>query len=151
MQWGVDLGSRYIHMVGLPEGVEEGPLFFSTQVEKGSRDWELNTLSRFFQERVLFTDHVWIEEPPFVNNRRVFLALAQTCGALLATSPGKAEVVPVALWKAQIIGDGGASKEVVATWLFDNYPELHERAHGDQNFMDAACIALFGYSAGKDQ
>lgn len=123
-------------------------------VEKSSRWVELQALARLFAEKIQVFDLVFIEEPPFVNNKRTFLALGQTSGALLAASPGRSYLVPVDAWKKATVGRGGAPKDLVATWLALQHPELHELCAGDQNLVDATCIALYGKSlieeAGED-
>lgn len=153
MIWGVDLGTRKIAMVGLPTSVDVDldPQCFTFEVDQTTRANELNVLARQFSERVFYTDIIFIEEPPKVKNMRTFLALAQTSGALLAVSTGRTYLIPVDTWKKKIIGRGGASKELVAAWLAEQQPELHQRSGGNQDLMDASCIALYGQAIAGDQ
>lgn len=143
MIFGVDLGVRSFHLFGVPQG-EEKPLAMSFEVEKSSRWEELSALARLFSERVHFTDLVFMEEPPYVRNYRTYLGLAQTCGALTAVSLGSTYHVPVDSWKKDIVGRGGASKELVANWLAEQHQDLFIRCASNQNLMDAACLAIYG-------
>lgn len=52
--------------------------------------------------------------------------------------------VPISTWKKTTVGNGNASKEAVADWLKINHPEMHIQTMGDQNLIDATCIALYG-------
>lgn len=47
-------------------------------------------------------------------------------------------------WKKTIVGNGNATKSDVTQWLRSNHPSLAQLAHGDQDLVDAACVALYG-------
>jgi hypothetical protein len=88
-------------------------------------------------------DFIFVEEPPKVRNMRVFGQLSMSAGAILsATETGY--LVPVDSWKAAVIGRGGVGKPDVAEWLRVHHPKFSEECEGDQNLVDAACIALYG-------
>ncbi len=52
--------------------------------------------------------------------------------------------VNVMAWKKDIVGKGNASKDEVAAWLEVHHPDYYEQCHGDQNLVDATCVALYG-------
>lgn len=142
MIFGVDLGSRTVHLVGINQ--YGFGLRFKIEAQIGTRWNELGQISSQINERVLWDDTVFVEEPPYVNNRRTFLALGQTCGAVLAACQAPTYVVPVAKWKQEVVGKGSAGKPVVAAWLSAHHPDIYAATAHDQNFVDAACIALYG-------
>lgn len=49
-------------------------------------------------------------------------------------------------WKKAIVGNGNANKEQVAAWLATTHPVLSRVVDGDQDLVDAACVALYGKS-----
>lgn len=141
--WGVDLGVRSCHLAAItPDGLTT----YSFIVEKSTRWQELQNLARLFAEKIQFVDQVFVEEPPLAGtkNVRTALQLSQVCGAVVAASPAKTYLVPVSSWKAEVIGRGGADKQAVAAWLAEHHPDWHRHANGDQNVVDAICLALYG-------
>lgn len=50
----------------------------------------------------------------------------------------------VSSWKKAVIGKGNATKDDVADWLQLRRPDLFRAAGGNQDVVDAACIALYG-------
>lgn len=54
------------------------------------------------------------------------------------------DLVHLATWKAQVIGNGGASKAEVARVIRLRWPGIAEQAGGDQDILDASGIALYG-------
>jgi len=50
----------------------------------------------------------------------------------------------VSTWKKQVVGRGNATKDEVAKWLRLRRPAIHRAAEGNQDIVDAACIALYG-------
>lgn len=90
---------------------------------------------------------VWIEEPPLAGSRnlRTFLHLSQV--SAVAGLAGRCEYVPVGSWKKQVVGNGAASKDLVARWLARHRPGWHAQCRGDQNLVDATCLAIYGNMA----
>ena len=155
MIWGVDLGVRSFYAAGLdgdqltlhsrvmatPKKVKEQP--------GNDRACELAYLAEELSEIVVAGDIVVIEEPPMAGSRnpRTFLRLAQTCGVLAAAACSRgAEVhfVPVDTWKMTIIGKGGVDKESVSRALSALSSRYSAQCEGNQNSVDATCIALYG-------
>jgi Holliday junction resolvasome RuvABC endonuclease subunit len=90
---------------------------------------------------------IFIEEPPKVRNIRTLLKLGQISGAVVAGLAERTESiyqVPVDSWKKGTVGKGGASKEQVTDWLTRTHPIYAAACGASQDFVDAACIALYG-------
>lgn len=150
MIWGVDLGTRSVSLFGIadpnnPHDVSDHTRAVHIEVDKSTRGLELWSLAkRAAGEAFLHDyDYLFVEEPPFVNNRRTYGQLSMTAGAMLSVSP-LAYPVAVDDWKKGTVGRGGVGKPEVARWLLTTHPELAACCLGNQNLMDAACIALYG-------
>lgn len=142
--WGIDLGVRSLYVARIEDGVLD--LFsHKLRIHKQSRGQELLELSNWLAD-ILGTGQVWIEEPPLAGarNLQTFLHLAQTSGVVGAVAGDAAQYVPVSSWKKGTVGNGAASKELVANWLRRSFPIWHKSCEGDQNYIDATCIALYG-------
>lgn len=141
---GVDLGLRSAYFAILDEA---GTLTLHSTVlkpKKHSRVEELRAIVNGFQYFLWGQDQVRIEEPVVAGarNLRTSLQIAQTCGALLAHCPADTVLVPVSSWKKATTGKGNASKEDVSAWLKGAFPDFWYQCEGDQNLIDATCIAL---------
>jgi Holliday junction resolvasome RuvABC endonuclease subunit len=144
--FGVDLGVRSVSIFGLTESKDDGdPVAYHCEVAKSNRGGELLSLRQALLNMVTvdYQDLIVVEEPPYVNNRRTFGQLSMTAGAMLSVSSNS---YPVAVddWKKATVGRGGVGKPEVAQWLAAAHPELSARCAGNQNLVDAACIALYG-------
>jgi Holliday junction resolvasome RuvABC endonuclease subunit len=146
--WGVDLGVRSLYVARF-DG-EDLSLFShnSLKIHKQSRSKELKTLFLWITD-LIGTGQVWIEEPPLAGpkNIRTFLHLSQV--SAVAGLVENSEYVEVSSWKRGTVGNGSASKELVARWLRAGFPRYFEQCGGDQNFIDATCIALYGKTLGE--
>jgi Holliday junction resolvasome RuvABC endonuclease subunit len=145
-KWGVDLGVRSIYAARLGSTFD----LFSVQlpIHKHTRSEELTLLHAWILSTIDPDDVVFVEEPPLAGSRnpRTFLHLAQTSGVV--ASACKAQLVPVSSWKKGTVGNGSASKDLVSAWLRRVHPDLSEACSGDQNYVDATCIALFALGQG---
>lgn len=144
--WGVDIGMRHWHAVRLDEASHSTYTCIIKPKKGENRAKILAALSTELSTVVDGSDDVFIEEPPLagVRNVRTFKGLAETAGALMARQTGRVEYVEVSTWKKEVCGHGGLSKEGVADWLAKNHPSYLEHCAGDQNLIDATCIALYG-------
>ena len=161
MIWGIDLGVRSYYAAGidtdgsltLHEHVLQLPK--KTRVKDQApteRAAELTALTQSLRAVISPWDQVFIEEPPMSGSRnvRTFLKLAQTSAAVAVAaglSGVSAMFVPVDTWKMTVVGAGGASKETVALALKVRSRRYSLQCQGDQNRVDATCIALFGTTA----
>lgn len=90
---------------------------------------------------------VFIEAPIFGRNIQTGLKMGMVIGGLLHASSQwemPALLVPPSSWKKGVGVSGGAGKRQVAQWLAANWPALAGLSAGDQDIVDASCIALHG-------
>jgi Holliday junction resolvasome RuvABC endonuclease subunit len=98
-------------------------------------------------------DTLWIERPIMGGSGSPLAAIriAVTAGLVAAASTARLEFVFPVVWKAAVVGKGNADKSAVAAWLAEHHPTLAKTCGGDQDLVDAACIALYGQlAAGLD-
>lgn len=90
---------------------------------------------------------VFIERPIVGPSKHATIVQAQVQGLVLgkANSLGmEAYAVHPSTWKRDVVGHGRSSKQDVSEWLALHHPLLHELSGGDQDLVDASCIALYG-------
>ncbi len=148
---GVDLGTRKLATAVISDN---GDIDTDSWIspDRFDRPWQLEDLSSYLvraaEEHEV--DALWIEAIIMGNNRKYSLLLAQTFGACLSalvplldrglvfgTADNKA-------WKKEIVGNGNASKDMIRSWLESSHPIYAEACLGDQDRMDAVCVALYG-------
>jgi Holliday junction resolvasome RuvABC endonuclease subunit len=143
---GVDLGIHKVALASFCAGV------FDTQV------WNVDPdMPRALQLRELGMvvaglrqlqglDQLWIEDTLVGNNIKYSLQLTEVRGAVMAAQTMDTDVrlVNVATWKAQVIGDGHASKDAVRDYIHVTHPAYAPLCGDDQDLYDAACIGLYG-------
>jgi Holliday junction resolvasome RuvABC endonuclease subunit len=141
--WGVDLGVRSLYAFGIDDSGNSFDLKVETP-KMETRAMELKALAHEFHTFFEHSDQVFVEEPPLAGSRniRVFAALNQVFSVALSQAPN-AYHVEVGTWKKEVVGKGNATKDDVAHWLNDHHP-VYAALCGDQNHIDAACIALYG-------
>jgi len=54
------------------------------------------------------------------------------------------QIANVSSWKKLVVGKGNATKEEVSEYLRLRWPAVYKRAGGNQDAIDAACIAIYG-------
>ena len=88
---------------------------------------------------------IYVEEPVLagVRNIRTTIIIAESVGMILALH-ARVHVVPVDTWKKETVGKGGVSKDDVAKWLSEEYPEYAALCGHDQDLTDAAAIFVYG-------
>lgn len=142
---GVDLG---IHKIAcfVPGETPAGQAHET--VKTASRAVQLLGLSTFVRNMVELhdIDQVWIEDTLVGNNRKYSLELTEVRGAVMASLALLADVqlVNVATWKAQVIGDGHASKDAVRDYIHVTHSAYAALCGENQDLYDAACISLYG-------
>lgn len=154
---GLDLGVRSLHAALIRT---DGSLFVETfaclrpkavaaqgPYERARELHELADYTWVWAKGFSTRDLVVIEEPPLAGTRnvRTLLKLAQvSAAAAVGAGHCPRTFVPVDTWKKAVIGRGGVSKEYVANWLKLHYPTYYRQCAGDQNLIDATCLALYG-------
>jgi Holliday junction resolvasome RuvABC endonuclease subunit len=139
--WGIDLGVRSVHLAGLDgHSLITDTFAVGTQV---IRSFELDKIRAFLKDSLIAEDDdVFVETPPMVRNIRTHGEMHQVLGTVLSTVGGRE--VNVSAWKQVTVGAGNADKLSVSRWLKENHPSYSAHCGGDQNLVDATCIALYG-------
>lgn len=146
---GIDLGLRKVHVFAINDTGK--PSLFHVELKRDlRRDIELKQIFR--EVRNFFADDTapfFMEEPVVAGSRnlRVSLGIAQTAGAVVAGLRAPVYLVPVSSWKKATVGIGHANKDQVSSWLsehFKHYSDACARTNSQQDYVDAACIALYG-------
>lgn len=151
---GIDPSSRRIALVG-----NDGPEWFKESWQAPRKEKSrANVLSGFVEPFLDYldgclddSDELWVfvEHPVVgVGGPHPTIVQAQVNGLILALSryagADGAYSVNVKTWKRDVVGNGNSSKSDVAEWLESNHPALSELAGEDGDYVDAACIALYG-------
>lgn len=146
---GIDLGTRKIAVSSYTgeENLEYCLAF--TASEKWSRPTQLRFLADTLFDLLDSTqpDHVFMESVIVGNNRKYSIGLAEVAGALMSNTPDplpETHRIDNKTWKKQLIGNGNATKQDIALWLKTEYPRYSLQCAGDQDRVDATCIALQG-------
>lgn len=145
MIWGIDLGVRSLALAGLnDDGLTTR--VFTERHPNNVRYSEVRTLARAGTTMISESDVVFVEEPPLAGSRniRTFLKLSELLGGLMAMLPCPVHAVPVSTWKKEVAGKGNLSKDDVSLFLKQSHPGYSALCAGDQNLIDATCVALYG-------
>lgn len=149
---GVDLGLRSAYFASIDP---DGNLELDSAVVKPNKMTRSHELAYIHLNADYFFKsqkprRIYIEAPIVagVRNLQTTIGIAQTSGAVLLSCPLiiQSELVAVAQWKKATVGKGNANKDDVSRWLQQRYPIYFEQCAGDQNWVDATCIALYGAS-----
>jgi Holliday junction resolvasome RuvABC endonuclease subunit len=141
MIWGIDLGVRSVHLAGI-EGYGHYTDTFTVPIQV-IRSFELDKIKAYLAgSGISEDDDVFVETPPMVRNIRTHGEMHQVLGTVLSTVGGRE--VNVSSWKQATVGAGNADKISVSRWLKENHPSYSAQCGGDQNLVDATCIALYG-------
>lgn len=93
--------------------------------------------------------HVYLEKPVMgVGGPQATIVQAYISGAVMAAV--RWANIPLTQvnnqsWKKRVCGRGNINKAEVGVRMLEVWPELIERADGDQDFIDAGAINLFGW------
>lgn len=90
-------------------------------------------------------------EAPIVGRGGVRTTMVQcfTSGAIQGVLHDEGiptQIANVSSWKKRVVGKGNATKEEVAKHLRLRWPDLFGSAKGNQDLIDASCIAIYGQS-----
>lgn len=142
---GVDLGISKIACF-VPGETPDGRVHET--IKTVSRSMQLLGLSTFVHTMVELhgVDQVWIEDTLIGNNRKYSIQLTEVRGAVMASLALHCDVqlVNVATWKAQVVGDGHASKDAVRDYIHVTHSAYAALCGENQDLYDAACISLYG-------
>lgn len=146
--WGVDLNSSKIAAVTLDR-------FETIELHRSlPRAAILDGLHYGMKTLLSPGDVVYVESPVLagVRNIQSTIKVAAAYGAVLAAinaAHATAIETPVSLWKVATVGRGNASKLDVSDWLYAQHPDHHRECDGDQDLIDATCIALFAQTRAR--
>jgi len=91
---------------------------------------------------------VYMEMPLVGRSAHSTIVQAQVGGAVLAAADNagvEIHLVNVNTWKKQVVGKGNSTKEDVAEWLSNNWPDAYTLCSGDQDLVDASALNRFGF------
>lgn len=146
---GIDLNSRSVALSCLR--LDGGFHGFLTHTNKSKDRAEiLGDLYDYVLHSVTSGDQVYVESPVLAGARNIqsTIKVAAAYGAVLAALDYRhatVHEVPISSWKLATVGKGNAAKSDVSDWLLAQHPIVHRECSGDQNLMDAHCIALYGH------
>lgn len=140
---GIDLGGRKVSIVDIDAGI-----FIHYETPRVERTIELKAMGlylRSLEDDGLLEGTKWVEAPLLAGARNIqaTIAIAQTSGVVHAEL-SDTHSVAVSSWKQRTVGKGNADKAAVKQWLEDQHPDLSRLCRGNQDLIDAACIALYG-------
>jgi len=146
--YGFDLSSRKIAVVTFDGDVD----VFTAEVKKQqSRAQELLQLSQALDEYLggRVPGYCYIEAPVVGRGgARPTVLQSQVDGLIQVAALRSGQLgcysVNNKTWKKAIVGNGNASKEQSAAWLAATHPVLSDLVDGDQDLVDAACVAIYG-------
>ena len=146
--YGFDLSSRKIAVVALGDDTDA----WTIEVKKQqSRAKELLQMAKDLDDYLSEREPGWCYiEAPVVGRggARPTVLQSQVDGLIqaLALRSGHLECYSVnnKTWKKAIVGNGNASKDDSAKWLASTHPLLSDMVDGDQDLVDAACVAIYG-------
>lgn len=138
---GVDCGGSKVAIALL----EEGQLYTHVLVSKqNDRHGALRDIGKFVSLFLNRCDVVYVEKPLVGRGIAASLQVAQTAGAVMSHLSVPSYFVPVQTWKKAVTGNGNAPKGLVGNTLEELHPSYSQLCGGDQDLVDATCIALYG-------
>ena len=152
---GVDTSSKAIHAVVLDEDENLIKIYKAEcNTKKAFKDRFPELMDNF--ARILVEDididtvnYAVIEEPIFAQNRNVVRILSEVVGAVWGTlclSDIVTTLVDNGTWKKNILGSGKATKDDIMKYAIEKWGDKFP----EQDYADAACIALYSVKENKD-
>ncbi len=145
---GIDSDTRSVAVVTLNSERPSWSRHFQFGVKGRRAEDRIQALSTEIEDRFANQDYAWIyiETPVMGVNAKALRDQAFVVGMLrheLWLNDLWNSLVDNGTWKKAVLGNGHASKEEIAQYAVQRFPQL---AGESQDIMDAACIALFGLS-----
>lgn len=151
---GFDSSSKMVHSVALDQ---QGKIkWFKKWIDDKSKDFDIryyNIMGLLWEDIGKWKDKKYIcviETPIYVQNAKATIGLAQMVGGIkwvLRYNNIAPFCIDNKFWKKQILGDGNASKEKILQFAETKWGKVFK----EQDFADAACIALWGLDKFKDR
>lgn len=147
---GIDLGKRRIALVTFEVNGDEIEVVDLTEVilRVGSRSRELELVALADSAMEVCMDQEWsqafVEEPLVGRSVTASMALAESAGAVRAALwSTQVTMVNVRVWKSEVVGNGGAGKDLVRSYVDENHPAYASWCDS-QDAYDAVCIGYYG-------
>jgi Holliday junction resolvasome RuvABC endonuclease subunit len=147
---GIDPKSNGVAMCAMhADGTFHAVTALTIPIKNKSRAQIVGGLYDFVLKHISATDRIYIEEPVVAGARNLqsTIKVAAGYGAILAaigTKQATAVTVPVSVWKLATVGKGNVSKVEVSQWLHSMHDLHYTACGGDQDCIDASCIAIYG-------
>lgn len=138
---GVDCGGSKVAIAILEQGRLATHVLASKEKDRHGALRDIGAFAALFLN---YCDVVYVEKPLVGRGVAASLQVAQTAGAVLSHLSVPSYFVPVGTWKKAVTGNGNAPKGLVGTTLRELHPGYSQFCGGDQDLVDATCIALYG-------
>ncbi len=142
--WGIDCSSKNI-AISCFDGGNLSWVSYKDSKMKNTQD-RIFELGKRFEKALMggIPDIIFIEESIYVSNFKTSKAIAEVIGNIkwiCAENEVKFRTVQNRMWKKEIIGSGGASKEDIKRFVIERYPQLKNES---QDVWDSVGVALYG-------
>lgn len=114
---------------------------------KLARHEQLREMKTWLLSRTDGTEQLWIDRPLFHGTgTNAGERLTETVGMILSARDWifPPQVIYQQTWKAQVIGNGNASKADIQAYLEAFHPELANLCHGIEDEYDAMTLGVYG-------
>ena len=149
---GVDCSSRAIHGAVVNDKEE---LVMQFRTEKVGAKEEFN--ERFLKIVDNFSgilskisiEKAFVEAAIYIQNPKSTIEIARVVGGVQLTCNKyrtPCQLVDNTKWKKEVVGKGNCSKSDIMSFAIEKWGDNFE----EQDFADAACIALYGLKEGKE-
>lgn len=137
---GVDCGTKKVAIAIL----EDGQLTPHVLHAAGDQAGALRDIGQFAAAYLNDCDLVYVEAPLVGRSVKYSLQVAQATGAVTSHLSVPSYFVNVSTWKKAVTGNGNSPKGLVRDSLMELQPGYSTVCGGDQDLIDATCVALYG-------
>jgi Holliday junction resolvasome RuvABC endonuclease subunit len=147
---GLDCSSRAIHGV-IVNNKEEIVLQFKTDKYKEDFDIRFPKIADNFSQILskIKVEKAFVEAAIYIQNPKSTIEIARVVGGVQLTCNKykiPCQLVDNTKWKKVVVGKGNCSKADIMAFSVEKWGDNFE----EQDFADAACIALYGIKESKD-
>jgi len=147
---GLDCSSRTIHGIVLNDK-EEIVTQFKTGKYKEDFDIRFIKITDNFDGILskIKVEKAFVEAAIYIQNPKSTIEIARVVGGVQLTCNKyrtPCQLVDNTKWKKEVVGKGNCSKSDIMSFAIEKWGDNFE----EQDFADAACIALYGLKEGKE-
>jgi len=147
---GLDCSSRTIHGIVLNDK-EEIVTQFKTGKYKEDFDIRFVKITDNFDGILskIKVEKAFVEAAIYIQNPKSTIEIARVVGGVQLTCNKyrtPCQLVDNTKWKKEVVGKGNCSKSDIMSFAIEKWGDNFE----EQDFADAACIALYGLKEGKE-